>query len=67
MFALLIGCYWGTEKFFKQDFGTAVFPGCGSITSGRVGFMGPPTAKKNPVYSEVAILYLSVFQKFSDI
>ena len=64
MFALLIGCYWGTEKFFKQDF---VFPGCGSITSGRVGFMGPPTAKKNPVYSEVAILYLSVFQKFSDI
>ena len=34
------GCYWGTEKFFKVDFGKKKFPG--SVLEGAVGFMGPP-------------------------
>eukprot|EP01035_Chromulina_nebulosa_P017171 gene17171-22687_t len=45
------GCYWGTEKFFKIDFGNKIAPG--SIKHGAVGFMGPETAKKNPTYREV--------------
>eukprot|EP01041_Mallomonas_annulata_P005097 gene5097-10197_t len=45
------GCYWGTEKFLKIDFGKKKVPG--SILSGAVGFMGPPTAKANPTYREV--------------
>ena len=28
------GCYWGTEKFFKSDFGKKVFVGSGSVVSG---------------------------------
>lgn len=32
-----LGCYWGTEKFFKTDFGAKIQPG--SIVSGKVGFM----------------------------
>jgi len=48
-----IGCYWGTEKFFKSDFGVKAFPGSGKVLSGKVGFMGPPTAKPNPSYREV--------------
>lgn len=43
------GCYWGTEKFFKVDFGNKIKPG--SIKSGAVGFMSAdPNAKKNPSY-----------------
>lgn len=43
------GCYWGTEKFFKVDFGGKIKPG--SIKSGAVGFMSAePSAKKNPSY-----------------
>lgn len=43
------GCYWGTEKFFKVDFGEKIKPG--SIKSGAVGFMSAsPKAKKNPTY-----------------
>lgn len=47
------GCYWGTEKFFKSDFGVKTFTGSGKVVSGKVGFMGPPTAKPNPTYREV--------------
>ncbi len=47
------GCYWGTEKYFKHDFGTKIFEGSGRIVSGKVGFMGPSTAKKFPTYEEV--------------
>ena len=37
-----IGCYWGTEKFFKIDFGKKLFPGSVVPTSeSGVGFMGP--------------------------
>lgn len=50
---LILGCYWGTEKYFKHDFGRKSFPGSGLVTSGKVGFMGPPTAKQNPTYEEV--------------
>lgn len=43
------GCYWGTEKFFKVDFGTKIKPG--SIKKGAVGFMSAvPGAKANPTY-----------------
>eukprot|EP01041_Mallomonas_annulata_P008411 gene8411-17332_t len=45
------GCYWGTEKFIKSDFGGV--KGAGTIVSGAVGFMGPPSAKPNPSYREV--------------
>lgn len=34
------GCYWGTEKFFKKDFGVKVFKGVGKVIDGDVGFMG---------------------------
>lgn len=47
------GCYWGTEKYFKRDFGIKKFIGTGSIKSGKVGFMGAPDAKQNPTYKEV--------------
>jgi peptide methionine sulfoxide reductase MsrA len=50
-----IGCYWGTEKFFKKDFGIKAFSGSGVVKNGKVGFMGPPEAKKNPTYREVII------------
>lgn len=50
---LFIGCYWGTEKYFKNDFGKKTFPGSGAVKNGKVGFMGPPTAKKAPTYKEV--------------
>ena len=43
------GCYWGTEKYFRQ-FGEA-HPG--AITDMRVGFMGPPEAAPNPSYKAV--------------
>ena len=46
------GCYWGTEKFFKSDF-NKLSPS--SRVTGAVGFMGPPSAKKNPT----CILYFS--------
>ena len=46
------GCYWGTEKYFKKDF-KKYFPNKGEITWGKVGFMGPTTAKANPSYREV--------------
>jgi peptide methionine sulfoxide reductase MsrA len=48
-----LGCYWGTEKYFKHDFGKKNFVGSGVVKNGRVGFMGPRDAKKNPKYSEV--------------
>lgn len=44
------GCFWGTEKFFRDDFG-AKFPSSNII--GQVGYMGPKTAIANPSYSEV--------------
>jgi hypothetical protein len=28
------GCFWGTEKFFKSDFGVKFFQGSGKILSG---------------------------------
>lgn len=42
------GCYWGTEKFFVHK-----FQGWRSVSGGKVGFMGPATAKSNPSYEEV--------------
>ena len=45
-------CYWGTEKYLKNDFVTKTTVD-GSITNGAVGFMGPKSAKKNPNYEEV--------------
>eukprot|EP00602_Paraphysomonas_sp_CaronLab_P006201 CAMPEP_0185023478 /NCGR_PEP_ID=MMETSP1103-20130426/6146_1 /TAXON_ID=36769 /ORGANISM="Paraphysomonas bandaiensis, Strain Caron Lab Isolate" /LENGTH=226 /DNA_ID=CAMNT_0027556085 /DNA_START=60 /DNA_END=740 /DNA_ORIENTATION=+ len=45
------GCYWGTEKFFKIDFGRKRYPE--SLIKGDVGFMGPPGAQPNPSYREV--------------
>ena len=42
------GCYWGTEKYFIHT-----FPGWRSVSDGKVGFMGPETAKPNPTYEEV--------------
>lgn len=54
-----LGCYWGTEKFFKHDFGEKAFPGSGRVLEGRVGFMGPSTAKPNPTYKEVCLLCTS--------
>mmetsp|Transcript_37043 Transcript_37043/g.37699 ORF Transcript_37043/g.37699 Transcript_37043/m.37699 type:complete len:230 (+) Transcript_37043:117-806(+) len=45
------GCYWGTEKFFKHDFGGKRFPE--SNIKGMVGFMGPPNAPENPTYKDV--------------
>lgn len=48
------GCYWGTEKFFKSDFGVKVFKGSGRVKSGKVGFMNPDnTAPPDPSYREV--------------
>lgn len=44
------GCYWGTEKYFVKDF---VKANPDAIIEGRVGFMGPGTAKANPSYMEV--------------
>lgn len=49
----MLGCYWGTEKYFKIDFGKKNFPGSGAVVKGRVGFMGPVDAKKAPTYKEV--------------
>ena len=46
------GCYWGTEKFFKLDFGQKLFPG--TNIKGKVGFMGTTgKEKENPTYREV--------------
>jgi peptide-methionine (S)-S-oxide reductase len=46
------GCYWGTEKFFKEDFGKKLFPT--SKVQGKVGFMGlTGKEKENPSYREV--------------
>jgi peptide-methionine (S)-S-oxide reductase len=45
------GCYWGTEKYLKVDFGRKRYPE--SMIKGFVGFMGPHTAKANPTYKEV--------------
>jgi peptide-methionine (S)-S-oxide reductase len=46
------GCYWGTEKFFKEDFGTKLVPS--SKIKGLVGFMGTTgKEKENPSYREV--------------
>lgn len=59
---LLVGCFWGTEKFFKVDFplkyGTGVTDGGdagsgGVLTDIRVGYMGPSTALVNPTYAQV--------------
>ena len=44
------GCYWGTEKYFRQEF-------CkihsNAVTNGFVGFIGPSDAPKNPTYKDV--------------
>ena len=46
------GCYWGTEKFFKEDFNKKLFPD--SNIEGKVGFMGlTGKEKENPSYREV--------------
>lgn len=48
------GCYWGTEKFFKSDFGTKYYKGIGKVTKGKVGFMSAlASATPNPTYKEV--------------
>ena len=45
------GCYWGTEKFFAQDFETK-HPG--AVLATAVGFMSPdPKASPDPSYYEV--------------
>lgn len=44
------GCYWGTEKYYRTEF-NKLYPG--AVIDGKVGFMGPPTAVKNPSYREV--------------
>ena len=45
------GCYWGTEKFFANDF-EKKHPGAVVATS--VGFMSAdPNAEKNPTYKQV--------------
>ena len=46
------GCYWGTEKFLKYDFGKKE-NAKGSITKGFVGYMGPRSAPPNPTYEDV--------------
>eukprot|EP00616_Rhizochromulina_sp_CCMP1243_P006883 CAMPEP_0118963484 /NCGR_PEP_ID=MMETSP1173-20130426/1360_1 /TAXON_ID=1034831 /ORGANISM="Rhizochromulina marina cf, Strain CCMP1243" /LENGTH=253 /DNA_ID=CAMNT_0006911817 /DNA_START=8 /DNA_END=769 /DNA_ORIENTATION=- len=43
------GCYWGTEKFVKKDWGGRT----GAVVRTAVGFMGPANAKANPSYREV--------------
>eukprot|EP01041_Mallomonas_annulata_P008981 gene8981-18586_t len=45
------GCYWGTEKFFRRDFGEKMFPE--SKIKGMVGFMGPSDSPENPSYQDV--------------
>lgn len=51
------GCYWGTEKFTKHDFGRKVFTSSTPIVGGKVGFMAPAeaNAKANPTYEEVRV------------
>lgn len=44
------GCYWGTEHYIMNKFGKT--NGL-CISAGKVGFMGPKTAKINPSYREV--------------
>ncbi|KAL7579628.1 hypothetical protein ACA910_007991 [Epithemia clementina (nom. ined.)] len=50
--ALGAGCYWGTEKYVRQNF-QEKFPG--SIKSAKVGFMSPfdNSTIKNPTYEQV--------------
>lgn len=45
------GCYWGTEKYFK-DFASKKAPP-GGVVDMRVGFMGGPDAAPNPSYEAV--------------
>jgi hypothetical protein len=62
------GCYWGTEKFFKSDFGTKQYKGIGSVTKGKVGFMSAdPRAKADPSYREVEVLSPSALSHVSPI
>lgn len=56
------GCYWGTEKYFYHDFGKR--NQTGAITDGRVGFMGPDSAPKDPTYKEVKGGYTSHVEVF---
>ena len=70
------GCYWGTEKYFANDF-TQMYPK-GAIAGTSVGFMSPnPKAMKNPDYMQVCsgtsghvevlhILYDSSIIKYED-
>ena len=45
------GCYWGTEKFFANDF-AKTYPD--SILETSVGFMSPdPNGVKNPSYYDI--------------
>jgi peptide-methionine (S)-S-oxide reductase len=46
------GCYWGTEKYFRHDFGKKNTV-LGEILDGNVGFMGPADSPDNPNYKEV--------------
>lgn len=48
---MVLGCYWGTETFFKNDFGSKIFTNRTKIIPGQVGFMGGATV--NPLYKDV--------------
>jgi len=43
------GCYWGTEKYVKNDWNLRT----GAVTRTAVGFMGPSNAIENPTYRQV--------------
>ena len=70
------GCYWGTEKYFAQDFAQRYPPG--AIIGTSVGFMSAdPNAISNPSYRQVCsgnsghvevlqILYNPSFIPYSD-
>jgi peptide-methionine (S)-S-oxide reductase len=44
------GCFWGVEKYFKDEFAN-MHPE--SNIAGKVGYMGPKTAVVNPSYKDV--------------
>lgn len=45
------GCYWGTEKYFKDFASKSQIEG--SITKGYVGFRGTKSSPRNPRYEDV--------------
>jgi peptide-methionine (S)-S-oxide reductase len=46
-----VGCFWGTEKYFKVDF--PLKHPTRALADVRVGYMGPPSAMVNPSYRDV--------------